>query len=74
MISRGLRSIKAVQQRLEPWIAPKLIEAGGDADAYTNDTYHFICEYYRDRADAQFAFPEPGETLRANAKTSSQIG
>jgi hypothetical protein len=44
-------------------VAPRLNEAGRDADAYSNDTYHFICEYYRDRGDVQFAFPEPSETL-----------
>lgn len=45
------------------FVAEKLRQQGGDADAYTNAVYLFICEYYRDRGHAEFAFPQSSERL-----------
>lgn len=45
------------------FVAAKLERSGRDGTAYTNATYRFICEYYRNRGDAQFSFPQPQESL-----------
>jgi hypothetical protein len=43
----------------------KLHQEGRDADAYKNAIYRFICDYYRERGDLNFAFPQSNEALGA---------
>ena len=45
-------------------IEARLYRDGLDADAYRDNSYKFICDYYRDRGELEFSFPQSREALR----------